>query len=134
MQGLICDASAYGLRTILIDDKTEELMHLNERAGEVSCASTARETSPHDAKSRKSKNKAQKLQLLPNSFFYIYFCATSLQVVYKSNRFCCAVGMLRRVSSSPAMSSSASTKAGSWPVVARISPQGLTIVLCPHAW
>lgn len=58
-----------------------------------------------------------------------YFLVTSEQVVYKSNRFCCAVGMLRRVSSSPAMSNSASTTAGPWPVVARISPQGLTMVL-----
>ena len=70
-------------------------------------------------------------QFLPS--FYFYF-VTSLQVVYKSNRFCCAVGMFRRVSSRADMSNSANTKAGSWPVVARISPHGLIMVLCPQAW
>lgn len=82
----------------------------------------------------------QKVKKLPNpihtlgSFIPSYYFVTSLQVVYKSNRFCCAVGMLRRVSSRPAMSNSASTKSGSWPVVATISPQGLMMVLCPQAW
>lgn len=75
-------------------------------------------------------SKSYDNHLIPSFHFFV----TSEHVVYKSNRFCCAVGTLRRVSSTAVKSNSAITKAGSWPVVATISPQGLTMVLCPQAW
>lgn len=49
-------------------------------------------------------------------------------------RFCLLVGMFSRISSALPSSNSAYTKAGSWPVVAKTSPQGPTMVEWPHAW